>query len=195
MDAGKATISGVFNGSRLLEIPFYQRAYVWGEEQWERFLGDMEFVTASKRPYFLGSIILKQASSGNTWSEVSEVRTVIDGQQRLTTMVIFFKALCAKNGTNNLFERDFVLETGDVALRHGKYDRQDFEKVVSATGCEPSRAPRPSSLPTTTSSRISTRRRSTGTRSSRTSSSSASILPRARTSSRYSTPSTRSGCA
>ena len=137
MDAGKATISGVFNGSRLLEIPFYQRAYVWGEEQWERFLGDMEFVTASKRPYFLGSIILKQASSGNTWSEVSEVRTVIDGQQRLTTMVIFFKALCAKIDAGRLFERDFVLETGEVALRHGKYDRQDFERVVSATGCEP----------------------------------------------------------
>ena len=137
MDAGKSTISGVFNGSRLLEIPFYQRAYVWGEEQWERFLGDMEFVTASKRPYFLGSIILKQASSGNTWSEVSEIRTVIDGQQRLTTMVIFFKALCAKNGTNNLFERDFVLETGQVALKHGKFDHEDFEKVVSATGREP----------------------------------------------------------
>ena len=137
MDAGKSTISGVFNGSRLLEIPFYQRVYVWGEEQWERFLGDMEFVTASKRPYFLGSIILKQASSGNTWSEVSEIRTVIDGQQRLTTMVIFFKALCAKNGTNNLFERDFVLETGQVALKHGKFDHEDFEKVVNATGCQP----------------------------------------------------------
>ncbi len=137
MDAGKSTISGVFNGSRLLEIPFYQRAYVWGEEQWGRFLGDMEFVTASKRPYFLGSIILKQASSGNTWSEVSEIRTVIDGQQRLTTMVIFFKALCAKIDADRLFERDFVLETGEVALRHGKYDRQDFEKVVNATGSEP----------------------------------------------------------
>ena len=137
MDAGKSTISGVFNGSRLLEIPFYQRAYVWGEEQWERFLGDMEFVTASKRPYFLGTIILKQESSGYTWSEVSEVRTVIDGQQRLTTMVIFFKALCAKIDANRLFERDFVLETGEVALRHGKYDRQDFEKVVNATGSEP----------------------------------------------------------
>lgn len=137
MDAGKSTISGVFNGSRLLEIPFYQRAYVWGEEQWERFLGDMEFVTASKRPYFLGSIILKQASSGNTWSEVSEVRAVIDGQQRLTTMVIFFKALCARIDADRLFERDFVLETGEVALRHGKYDREDFEKVISAASCEP----------------------------------------------------------
>lgn len=195
MDAGKSTISGVFNGSRLLEIPFYQRAYVWGEEQWERFLGDMEFVTASKRPYFLGSIILKQASSCNTWSEVSEIRTVIDGQQRLTTMVIFFKALCAKNGTNNLFERDFVLETGDVALRHGKYDRQDFEKVVCAAGCEPLEGSSAIVLAYTTSSRTSTQRRSTGTRSSRTSSSSASTSPKARTSSRYSTPSTRSGCA
>lgn len=102
--------------------------------------------------------------------------------------------LC-KNGTNNLFERDFVLETGDVALRHGKYDRQDFERSSAPRAANPSRAPRPSSLPTTTSSRISTRRRSTGTRSSRTSSSSASTLPRARTSSRYSTPSTRSGYA
>lgn len=137
MDAGKATISDVFNGWHLLEIPFYQRAYVWGEEQWERFLADMEFVTASKRPYFLGSIILKQVSSGNTWSEVSDVRSVIDGQQRLTTMVIFFKALCARIDANSRFERDFILETGDVALRHGKYDRQDFEKVVGATGCEP----------------------------------------------------------
>lgn len=137
MDAGKATISGVFNGSRLLEIPFYQRAYVWGEEQWERFLGDMEFVTASKRPYFLGSIILKQESSGNTWSEVSEVRTVIDGQQHLTTMIIFFKALCAKIGAGKLFERDSILETGDVALSHGRYDRDDFKKVVDAKGSEP----------------------------------------------------------
>lgn len=137
MDAGKATISGVFNGSRLLEIPFYQRAYVWGEEQWERFLGDMEFVTASKRPYFLGSIILKQESSGNTWSEVSEVRTIIDGQQRFTTMIIFFRALCARIGAGKLFERDFILETGDVALSHGRYDRDDFKKVVDARGSEP----------------------------------------------------------
>ena len=137
MDAGKATISGVFNGSRLLEIPFYQRAYVWGEEQWERFLGDMEFVTASKRPYFLGSIILKKESSGNTWSEVSEVRTIIDGQQRLTTMIIFFRALCARIGAGKLFERDFILETGDVALSHGRYDRDDFKKVVDARGSEP----------------------------------------------------------
>ena len=110
MEAGKAQISTVFNGSRLLEIPFYQRAYVWGEEQWERFLSDMEYVTATNRPYFLGSIILKQTASGNTWDEIFDVRTVIDGQQRLTTTVLFFKALCMKLGKADLFVRDFILE-------------------------------------------------------------------------------------
>jgi uncharacterized protein with ParB-like and HNH nuclease domain len=31
MDAGKRTINDIFNGNRILEIPFFQRAYVWGE--------------------------------------------------------------------------------------------------------------------------------------------------------------------
>lgn len=137
MEAGKAQISTVFNGSRLLEIPFYQRAYVWGEEQWERFLSDMEYVTATNRPYFLGSIILKQTASGNTWDEISDVRTVIDGQQRLTTTVLFFKALCMKLGKADLFVRDFILETGDVALLHGKNDHKAFEAVANRVNGEP----------------------------------------------------------
>ena len=35
---GKSTISQLFNGTRVFVIPFYQRSYVWGEEQWERML-------------------------------------------------------------------------------------------------------------------------------------------------------------
>lgn len=103
-----------------------------GEEQWERFLSDMEYVTATNRPYFLGSIILKQTASGNTWDQISDVRTVIDGQQRLTTTVLFFKALCMKLGRADLFTRDFVLETDDIALLHGKNDHEAFEKVASS---------------------------------------------------------------
>lgn len=132
MDAGKTTISGVFNGSRLLKIPFYQRAYVWGKDQWQRLLSDMEYITSTKRPYFLGAIILKQVSAGNTWSPVSEIRTVIDGQQRLTTMVLFFKALCIKTDAEALFQRDFILETSDVALKHDRYDEAAFKQVVEA---------------------------------------------------------------
>ena len=45
MDAGKRTINDIFNGNRILEIPFFQRAYVWGNDQWERLLEDMENVS------------------------------------------------------------------------------------------------------------------------------------------------------
>lgn len=65
MKAGEVCINDIFNGARLIEVPFYQRAYVWKEEQWERFLTDMEYVSDTQRHYFLGSIILKNGETPN----------------------------------------------------------------------------------------------------------------------------------
>ena len=43
MDAGKRTISDIFNGNRKLIIPFFQRTYVWKEVGWNTivYLGAM----------------------------------------------------------------------------------------------------------------------------------------------------------
>lgn len=133
MKAGEILINGIFNGSRLLEVPFYQRSYVWDEEQWDRFLSDMEFVTKTKKPYFLGSVIFKNGSTPNTWDNFSDCKIVIDGQQRLTTLIIFFKVLCLKTNANNLFNREFRLEDDTIVLRHGKNDAAAFEKVMNQT--------------------------------------------------------------
>lgn len=137
MKAGEILISGIFNGSRLLEVPFYQRAYVWQEEQWERLLEDLKYVTKIRQQYFMGSIILKSGRTLNTWEKYSECRGVIDGQQRLTTLLIFMKALCLKKNENDLFERDFILEDGSIALRHGQNDVEAFKKVVEAKTASP----------------------------------------------------------
>ena len=58
MNANKAIITGIFNGSTLIEIPFFQRSYVWNEELWQRLIDDMTYVVESKKAHFLGSIIL-----------------------------------------------------------------------------------------------------------------------------------------
>lgn len=133
MKAGEILINGIFNGSRLLEVPFYQRSYVWDEEQWDRFLADMEFVTKTKKPYFLGSIIFKNGPTPNTWDNFSDCKIVIDGQQRLTTLIIFFKVLCLKTNANSLFNREFRLEDDTIVLRHGRNDVAAFEKVMNQT--------------------------------------------------------------
>ena len=137
MKAGEILISGIFNGSRLLEVPFYQRAYVWQEEQWERLLEDLKYVTSTRKQYFMGSIILKSGRTLNTWEKYSECKVIIDGQQRLTTLLIFMKVLCLKKQENRLFERDYILEDDSVALRHGQSDIEAFKKVVAAETDDP----------------------------------------------------------
>ena len=137
MKAGEILISGIFNSSRLLEVPFYQRAYVWQEEQWERLLEDLKYVTRTRKPYFMGSIILKNGEPLNTWDKFSERKVVIDGQQRMTTFLIFMKVLCLKKSENQLFVRDYILEDGSVALRHGRSDVEEFKKVIEAESADP----------------------------------------------------------
>jgi len=61
-------------------------------------------VSTTKKPYFLGSVILKQQE---TTSDQSQVLTVIDGQQRLTTLNIFLKVLCLKNNSDTDFTETF----------------------------------------------------------------------------------------
>ena len=132
MDAGKRTINDIFNGNRVLEIPFFQRAYVWGQPQWERLLEDMKTISNSNKPYFLGSVILKQQET-TTGSRIGDKRTVIDGQQRLTTLNVFFKVLCLKTNENSTFDRSFKLRNNSNALLHNHNDIQAFNEILALT--------------------------------------------------------------
>jgi len=131
LEAGKRTISEIFNGSRVLEIPFFQRSYVWEKGQWSRLLDDMKEISSLSRPYFMGSVILKQQETSISATS-GDVRTLIDGQQRLTTLNIFFKVLCLKMGKNNLFDDDFKLRREKkIALKHNHNDEKIFNQIVN----------------------------------------------------------------
>lgn len=130
MDAGKRTISDIFNGNRKLIIPFFQRTYVWKEEQWSRLLEDMEYISKTGKDYFLGSIILKSHPTPSS-SSIGDIRTVIDGQQRLTTMAIFMKVLGLKSHQGSVVERLFTLDDGSIAMQHSQSDSEAFNLVMN----------------------------------------------------------------
>lgn len=131
MEAGKRTIRDIFNRGRNLEIPFFQRAYVWDKEQWQRFLEDMRMVSITKKPYFLGSVILKQQEIS---SDKDSILTVIDGQQRLTTLNIFLKVLCLKKESDNDFTETFKKQRDkSIILLHNHNDEKSFNKIVNLT--------------------------------------------------------------
>jgi uncharacterized protein with ParB-like and HNH nuclease domain len=136
MEAGKRSINDIFNGNKILEIPFFQRAYVWDAPQWERFVSDMEFVSQNNKPYFLGSVILKQQLT-NSGQSVGDKRTVIDGQQRLTTLNIFFKVLSLKLGNgwlNDIFR--LPMRNKEIALVHNRNDLRAFNQVMNLTALD-----------------------------------------------------------
>lgn len=130
MEAGKRTISDIFNGNRKLIIPFFQRAYVWKEEQWARLIEDMEYISSTGKDYFLGSIILKSMPTPSCGT-IGDMRTVIDGQQRLTTLSIFIKVLAMKIGNKKIVERLFTLNDDSLSMQHSQGDAPSFEKVMT----------------------------------------------------------------
>jgi len=133
MDAGTKQLADILNGNRVLEVPYYQRSYVWKEEQWSRFISDMEYITSTNRDYFLGSIILKQQPTGIS---PFDLQSIIDGQQRFTTFALFFKALCMKIDDMETFHTKFTVRdrktnTRQLAIRHSINDRKDFEAIIA----------------------------------------------------------------
>lgn len=60
-----------------LEVPFYQREYVWDKKNITKLLND--FFKNNNEEYYLGSLILKQ-------DQLLDTKTIVDGQQRLTTI-------------------------------------------------------------------------------------------------------------
>jgi hypothetical protein len=129
MDAGKRDVTTIFNKARSLQIPFFQRAYVWERENWERFADDLITVPLRRTDYFLGSIILKQkpTSAGDS---VGDVRAVIDGQQRLTSLVLFFRVLCDSAHKPDLFKQIFFNLANELTLQHNHNDIKIFEALA-----------------------------------------------------------------
>ena len=122
---------------QILEIPFFQRAYVWNDDNWKDLLEDLLRTSGS---HFLGSIILKRAKS---ITGTADKAIIIDGQQRLTTLSILIKALydsidnkrakLINDATEALF---YTLKSSDsdylLTINHSHNDRKQFEEVMGS---------------------------------------------------------------
>ncbi|PIO06939.1 hypothetical protein COT47_02190, partial [Candidatus Woesearchaeota archaeon CG08_land_8_20_14_0_20_43_7] len=88
MENGLKTIKDLFDGTKIFRVPMYQRAYSWTEKQLSDFIEDIKNQKVD-RTYFLGTILLETAENEGDFRGID----IVDGQQRMTTMVIFMKVL------------------------------------------------------------------------------------------------------
>lgn len=135
MQFAKSTVFGFFDGSKKsFIIPVYQRAYSWTEKEWGIFLEDLKEQIQGNSNYFFGNILLETI-------ERDRVFEVIDGQQRLTTLTIFIRAIInvlqerLNEGEKldiELSEREtnFLKNGGVIKLRPVEYDKACYDTLI-----------------------------------------------------------------
>lgn len=119
-----STISKLFDSkNRKFEIPAYQRSYSWEEKQILQFVEDLK---NAETQYYLGHFLFsKKENEENTL-------LIIDGQQRLTTCIIFFS--CVKKTLELRQENGEIISLNledirDYYLRDIRKETQKFKTV------------------------------------------------------------------
>ena len=75
-------------GTRSFRIPDYQRGYSWEEEQRNDLLKDIEFGLSGEYSHYTGTLVAVKAGSQD-----NDIFEIVDGQQRLTTIVILLACI------------------------------------------------------------------------------------------------------
>ncbi len=129
MDLIKTTIRGLFNSHIQLTIPVYQRAYSWQKDNWEVFKDDLLQQVEKDNRYSFGNVLLETIKQDQSYE-------IIDGQQRLTTIVIFMRAmlniLCQKK-PSSAYVKDlpfFFQDRGVIKLRPIPNDTACYDSVI-----------------------------------------------------------------
>jgi hypothetical protein len=149
MKANAVSFLSIFETKLRLEVPLFQRQYVWSrEQQWEPLWEDIsrKFEQSLEKqedapPHFLGAMVLDQKQTPTTHVEK---RQVIDGQQRLITLQIFlsaFRDFCTDQKCDELATEcgNFILNKGMMAdptvekfkVWPTRLDRDQFADVVT----------------------------------------------------------------
>jgi hypothetical protein len=135
MDTQVRTPQDVFMQPQKLVVPLFQRPCVWNEEnQWEPLWNDVVRLaervlnrpSEKHNPHFLGAVVLQQTLQQ---TGLMQERTIIDGQQRLTTLQLLLDALAAQLHSVNAQAPAMRIEPLVVNAEHFRTKYEDQFKV------------------------------------------------------------------
>lgn len=87
-------LAKLFDG-RLFRIPEYQRAYSWTAHQRKDLFGDVEKTheKGEDEGHFMAAVVCLRREKQTLGTDTYHVMEVVDGQQRLTTLIVLLNAL------------------------------------------------------------------------------------------------------
>lgn len=122
INASKELLNSFFSNNLQYVVPFFQRAYVWDEDNWEILWEHITTVAEKisnneQNEHFIGTIITKQRTNNNIGENKLDL---IDGQQRLTTFSLLLKAIENKASWEGVYTGLKDLASRCVVFRNAK---------------------------------------------------------------------------
>ena len=139
MESGRKSLSELFVGNKYFYIPDYQRNYAWEDKQINDFFDDFKanYNGVNKR-YYYGTILLQDRGTEG----IKEKYDIVDGQQRLTTLIVFIKCLIDRvlkinNRPEDLNDdtiadvrKQFIINKGNYILNLQNDDNDFFHTYI-----------------------------------------------------------------
>ena len=135
LSAEQKDLLSIFNIQQQYIIPSYQRAYSWEYDECYQLYNDIMEAFKERQDYFIGNLVIAKSNEDKSKLEV------IDGQQRLSTLLIFFKVLYAFTPTLDILKdcftkKDIYTKEKISRIKSQVFEVSDeieFEKVLSFT--------------------------------------------------------------
>lgn len=142
MNAGEARLRKILEGTTQFVVPLFQRTYSWKPKNWKTLWEDIciLYEAEAEHTHFIGSIV---TSNIPTRPEEVSKHLLIDGQQRLTTIMILLAVIrdldssedkrlsqeIRENYLTNRFHEDY----DHLKLLPTQIDRDDFLSIIKGT--------------------------------------------------------------
>lgn len=120
MDISKKNLRNILEAKQVFAIPFFQRRYVWADKNWEALVDNVLSLEKNSSPHFMGTIVLVKHKM-----EVGKppVFRVIDGQQRITTLLLMLCAMRDLASEQN--DKDTAKQIDGFILNNHKYKNDE----------------------------------------------------------------------
>ncbi|KAB0586026.1 DUF262 domain-containing protein [Comamonas kerstersii] len=127
-------VGKIFSTDLFFNIPDYQRPFAWEDSNFQDLIDDL-ISAQSEKNYFLGTIVLHKKNERNSYD-------VVDGQQRLTSLLILFACLrdliadplFKKNLHGKILQEENRVDGIPEMPRVSVKDRQIFREIVLENG-------------------------------------------------------------
>lgn len=128
------SVGKIFSSDFFFAIPDYQRPFAWDESNFQDLIDDLE-LARSGHQYFLGTLVLHKKEEKNLYD-------VVDGQQRITSLLILFACLrdliddpnFKKHLQGKIVQEENQVDGIPELPRISVKDRQTFREIVLAEG-------------------------------------------------------------